>query len=220
MKTLDQIKAEMRNDIDSGGYYHPDYKDGFRAAVQCYEMLLSQLEPEDAKLRRVREKVSDLTFLRVFGNCSIEKNDVLEIIDAELTNKEQQVEKTEEIKEELKYTKCKVEFEVNVPEGYEIHSPRIWREHHHMAELQVFFRPIEPPLELETNFFSTGYSDLNHIIRQSENESGTKYGQLDYCWKMTQSEARDLAKILNYWADNEKLPERVVVKTLPPQGGK
>lgn len=47
---------------------------------------------------------------------------------------------------------------------------------------------------------------------ESENESGTKYAQIDYCWKLIDAEARDLAKLLNYWADKGKLPKQITIK--------
>jgi hypothetical protein len=136
--------------------------------------------------------------------------------------------------------KRKVEIELDIPEGYEVdrydypksgehfingsgfHDCNIGRES--LAYKFVILKPVEPPLELETDRYlkgsdNVGYSIDGFYVRLYVNDEPDKIQISNEPVVDTPAEARDLAKILNYWADNGKLPERVVVKELPKQGG-
>jgi len=69
-------------------------------------------------------------------------------------------------------------------------------------------KQTEPAFELETDFFALDgeFDDakINAISSHSVYVSITDH--------LAQAEARDLAKILTYWAENGRLPDRVVVK--------
>ena len=99
--------------------------------------------------------------------------------------------------------KTKIEFEVDIPEGQEFDKfePLICT----TLNGDIAFtgiaklKPIEPPLELETRDFI----DTSLNIVDFGNMKGFN----------SPAEARDLAKILNYWAEKGKLPDRVVVKS-------
>lgn len=65
------------------------------------------------------------------------------------------------------------------------------------------FRPVEPPLELETRLFIRADAGLKDHFLIDRN------GEIDICvdCSLTPAEARDLAKILNYWAEKRRLPK-------------
>jgi len=69
---------------------------------------------------------------------------------------------------------------------------------------------IEPHFELETdNFLSSNNIDKVRWIRISL--CGRNLF-IDGTCLTSSAQSRDLAKIINYWAENGKLPDRVVVK--------
>jgi len=132
--------------------------------------------------------------------------------------------------------KRKVEIELDIPEGYEVcrydypksgehfinasgfHDCNIRNEA--LAYKFIVLKPIEPPLELETDVFARHDKLLSgRVCIQTPDTGDTEYLYLGVEDFHTPAEARDLAKILNYWAEKGKLPERVVVKALPKQGG-
>ncbi len=129
--------------------------------------------------------------------------------------------------------KKKIEIELDIPDGYEfvgMGAPTRGSHYYnpHYAEIMEYngkwenyrtmiFKPIEPPLELETELFvKRGEIDNDEICIQIAKEDGLFAKEDGLCIDTGQvsspKEARDLAKILNYWAANNRLPERVVVK--------
>jgi hypothetical protein len=118
--------------------------------------------------------------------------------------------------------KQKIEIEIEIPEGMEIVKTT---EHNSISifsdkmsvNMLVYLRDIEPPLELETHWFVENEeleSDKVFLCRQGRKLKLAVAGD-----EFEPAAVRDLAKILNYWAKNGKLPERVVVNSLPKQGG-
>lgn len=218
--TLDQIKAEMRRMANSISTL-TERDRGCKIGIEICFKMLDKLEPEDASLRRVREKVAKrdlgklvpITYDTFSEGYNLGKQRVLAIIDAELTKKEQKVEKK------------KQKIEIEVPEGcefLEIKEPKVPDYMRSTLDInaatnvttysvlkELVFRPIEPPLELETDRFARqGKVDWAYIavVDQKLELKNLIYSHL------APAEARDLAKILTYWADNGKLTERVVVK--------
>jgi len=106
----------------------------------------------------------------------------------------------------------KIEIELEIPDGYEFDEFRQDDFTNHSfhgphCEAAIIFKPIEPPLELETeDLLLDGKIDKNSLF-QAQGDL-----HLRHRYTMNPAEARDLAKILNYWAEKGKLPSRVVVK--------
>jgi hypothetical protein len=211
---LKTIKVEMRR-INAAGNHNSPYSRGFEDAINHYEYLLSNLDPPEP-LRRVREKVEKVRGYNYHHDKDlIDICDVMDIIDAELKEKEMK--------------KQKIEIEVEIPEGYEVDrygSPLLGEhyinQHGNLDAMlsnatipfsYLILRPIAPPLELETKHFMEEGEKVSDFL---EIFSDTLTINEKICEELSAAEARDLAKILNYWAETGKLPERVVVK----RGGK
>lgn len=111
-------------------------------------------------------------------------------------------------------TKQKIELELNIPEGFEISGINPIFSSTVSGDMAitgiVSLKPIEPPLELETNRFVC-IQDSSRIINVYLHSNNQRMGSAINSFNKP-AEARDLAKILNYWAENNRLPERVVVK--------
>lgn len=214
---LEAIKAEMERLTklvgETSGIEYPHYV-AYRQAVKDYERLIDQLDPSEP-LRRVREKVEWINHsLNAYGV----KDEVLRIIDAELKEKKEMKKQT---------------VEIEVPEGMEFIEEREPKVPSYMLRstgvdcstnittktvLREFvFRTITPPLELETDRYLMGSENIGYIIDSFYIRPYVK-NQLDKIQIGNEpvvdspAEARDLAKILNFWAETGKLPERVVVK--------
>lgn len=114
--------------------------------------------------------------------------------------------------------KQKIEIEIDVPKGYELESfmpdkmniekSPLFNSANSWYSAYVSYRLVEPPLELETQAFNN-LSEVVMIVRHTN--FNTESLNIIRTWNMTPAEARDLAKILNYWAEHGKLP-KVTVK--------
>ena len=213
--TLDQIKAEMRKIAKIEGNSGPVYNQGFKDAVSTYEYKLQDLEaPADAKLRRVREKVENARSLFPITGSGheIDRLSIIRIIDAELKEKKMKKEELERLLIGIKQDIHHLEL---IPElkGQLIHDASFKLAQH--AAMQIVDKaleaiPIAPPLELETEMFvKRGEIDSDEITTQIAKEDGLC---IDTGQVSSPAEARDLAKILMFWAEFNKLPERVTVR--------
>lgn len=88
------------------------------------------------------------------------------------------------------------------------HSNIIIASNHYNCNKYIILRRLEPALELETDIFLVRDDKISPTELKVDND-GDLLIFLDY---VTEAEARDLAKILNYYAEFGKLPERVKVK--------
>lgn len=66
----------------------------------------------------------------------------------------------------------------------------------------LIFRPVEPPLELETPVFVSLINNGNLKLGYDD-----AFFELTELMQVNKPQARDLAKILNYWAEKGKLPK-------------
>lgn len=64
------------------------------------------------------------------------------------------------------------------------------------------FRPVEPPLELETPVFVSLINNGNLKLGYDDT-----FFELTELMQVNKPQARDLAKILNYWAEKGELPK-------------
>lgn len=115
--------------------------------------------------------------------------------------------------------KTKIEIELEIPEGYEIENIKNLKQEealngiekpHLYVDTYVYLQPIEPPLELESGLFEEMGRVDGDLIFLARQDQAIKFSLTDY--ELSFSAARDLAKILNYWAEKGRLPDRVVVK--------
>ena len=115
----------------------------------------------------------------------------------------------------MKTKKQKIEIEVEIPEGQEFDKfePLICTTLNGDIAFTgiVKLKPIEPSLELESGLFEEMGRVDRDLIFLARQDQAIKFSLTDY--ELSFSAARDLAKILNYWAEKGKLPERVLVKS-------
>ena len=123
--------------------------------------------------------------------------------------------------------KQKIEIELDIPDGFELEYYEVSKNHVPIGNKCFGFsgfyylKPIEPPLELETEKFlkgsaSTGYQIDGFYARLYVYDKPDTIQVSNEPIIASPSEARDLAKILNYWAEHGKLPKVTVKEAREP----